>query len=83
MKSATTVFLSHASDEAELAAALCELLESRGVSCWVAPRDVKPGRPYAEECVRGIEESAWIVWPATRTLRGEFTSDGARSPAAL
>jgi len=51
------VFISHSSEQAALATSVCERLESRGNSCWIAPRDVVPGQPYAAECVRGIEES--------------------------
>jgi TIR domain-containing protein len=51
------VFISHSSEQAALAKSLCERLESHGNSCWMAPRDVIPGQPYAAECVRGIEES--------------------------
>ncbi len=58
---AKSVFLSHSSADAPLAAQLCDRLEAQGVSCWLAPRDVIPGRPYAEECVRGIEQSASFI----------------------
>src|SRR5262245_7503408 len=51
------VFISHSSEQAALAQALCERLESHRVSCWLAPRDLMLGQPYAAECVRGIEES--------------------------
>jgi hypothetical protein len=51
------VFISHSSEQAALAKSLCERLEAHGHSCWMAPRDVIPGQPYAAECVRGIEES--------------------------
>jgi hypothetical protein len=35
-----TVFLSYASPDAAVANQVCEYLESHGVSCWMAPRDV-------------------------------------------
>lgn len=53
-----SVFISHSSKDAELAGHLCALLEAQNITCWLAPRDVVLGRPYADECVRGIEESA-------------------------
>lgn len=37
------VFLSYASADAVTAQQICEFLEARGVFCWIAPRDVKPG----------------------------------------
>ena len=51
-----SVFLSHSSIDASLAAQLCDRLEAQGITCWIAPRDITPGRPFAEECVRGIEQ---------------------------
>jgi hypothetical protein len=56
-----SAFLSHSSTDALLAGQLCARLESQGVSCWLAPRDVVPGHAYADECVRGIEQSASFV----------------------
>jgi hypothetical protein len=38
-----TVFLSYASHDAEIANTVCRELESRGIRCWIAPRDVAPG----------------------------------------
>lgn len=54
-------FLSHSSSDSSLAIQLCDLLEAQGITCWIAPRDVVLGKPYAEECVRGIEVSAAFV----------------------
>jgi hypothetical protein len=59
------LFLSHSSSDAALASELCERLEARGVDCFVAPRDLTLGRPYPEECVRGIEASDALVLLAT------------------
>jgi hypothetical protein len=54
-------FISHASEDAAAAGTICEYLERAGVSCWLAPRDVAPGRDYAAEIVGGIEASAVFV----------------------
>ncbi len=54
-------FISHSSSDAELAQSLCGHLEERGIACWIAPRDVTPSRPYAEEIVRGIESAKSFV----------------------
>jgi hypothetical protein len=55
------VFLSHAAKDAAAATTLCRLLEARGVSCWIAPRDVLPGRSYAEEILDAIESTDTTV----------------------
>lgn len=52
---AKQVFVSHSSADGEAAAELAEQLEARGVSCWIAPRDVKPGTNYAGAIIEGIE----------------------------
>jgi TolB-like protein/Tfp pilus assembly protein PilF len=56
-----TVFLSYASADAEVANQVCQFLESQGVSCWMAPRDVKPGAAYADAIVRAINEASALV----------------------
>lgn len=55
------VFLSYASADAVVANQVCEFLESHGVSCWMAPRDVKPGAAYADVIVRAINEASALV----------------------
>ena len=60
-----TAFISHASSDSAQATRLTSLLEQHGVRCWVAPRDVTPGQPYADEIVHGIEGCAAFVLLAT------------------
>jgi TolB-like protein/Flp pilus assembly protein TadD len=55
------VFLSYASHDAVTANTVCQYLESHGVACWLAPRDVKPGAPYADAIVLGINETKVLV----------------------
>jgi TIR domain len=56
-----SAFLSYASPDAVVANQVCEYLESHGVSCWMAPRDVKPGAAYADAIVRAINEASALV----------------------
>src|ERR1700693_2688233 len=55
------VFLSYASPDAEVANQVCQYLESHGGSCWMAPRDVKPGAAYGDGIVRAINEASALV----------------------
>ena len=55
------VFISYSSDDRQAAFDICLFLETRGIECWIAPRDVMPGADYAEETVRAIEETEAIV----------------------
>lgn len=50
------VFISHSSKDKPLADAVCAGLESRGVRCWIAPRDVLPGISWSEAIVEAVEE---------------------------
>ena len=49
------VFISHAGLDRGIARDLCEYLEASGLRCWVAPRDIHPGRDYAVEIVDAID----------------------------
>jgi adenylate cyclase len=51
-----TVFVSYASHDSEVANSVCRELDSRGIRCWIAPRDVAPGALYADAIVRAINE---------------------------
>jgi hypothetical protein len=51
------VFISHSSNNRTVANAACAALESIGIRCWIAPRDVLPGRSYSGEITRAIQQS--------------------------
>jgi hypothetical protein len=55
------VFISHSSNNRTVANAVCAALEGIGIRCWIAPRDVLPGRPYAGEITRAIQQSRAFV----------------------
>lgn len=55
------IFISHSSKDSEEALKICELLENNGEKCFIAPRDIRLGKTYAEELVRGIDESKAVV----------------------
>src|SRR5450631_3153674 len=56
-----SVFLSYASHDAGTANSVCQYLESHGSSCWLAPRDVRPGTEYADAIVAAINEAKAVV----------------------
>ena len=39
------VFISHSSKDRVTADAICAHLESAGINCWIAPRNIEPGAP--------------------------------------
>jgi hypothetical protein len=55
------VFVSYASLDAAVANALVAVLEIHGITCWIAPRDVKAGALYADAIVRAISDSKALV----------------------
>jgi hypothetical protein len=55
------VFVSHSSNNRTVANAVCAALEGIGIRCWIAPRDVMPGRPYSGEITRAIQQSRAFV----------------------
>jgi hypothetical protein len=59
--SSRDVFISHSKADSLAAEEVCAVLEGRGFSCWIAPRDVAPGSNYAEEILDAIEETRATV----------------------
>ena len=51
------LFVSHVSEDRDAAMAIVAELERRGLNCWIAPRDVRPGRPFDDEIANAIESS--------------------------
>lgn len=48
------LFISHAAEDKPVADAVCSKLESRGVRCWIAPRDILPGEEWPSAISRAI-----------------------------
>ena len=48
------VFISYSKLDKSMADALCATLESGGIRCWIAPRDVSPGVDWGEAIVKAI-----------------------------
>ncbi|HSZ19470.1 MAG TPA: DUF4185 domain-containing protein [Candidatus Acidoferrum sp.] len=55
------VFVSYASADKTVADAVCATLESHGIRCWIAPRDVLPGIHYGEAIIDAIHECRIMV----------------------
>lgn len=58
---AHAVFISYAANDARVADAVCSTLESRGIGCWMAPRDILPGKYFAEAIIDAINETQIMV----------------------
>lgn len=57
----SNVFISYSSKDSSIANAMCHILEENGILCWIAPRDVQLGKPYAGEIVSGIRSCEVVI----------------------
>ena len=55
------VFISYAQEDKPIADAVCAKLESRNIRCWIAPRDIPPGKSFPEAIIEGIEGGKVVV----------------------
>ena len=55
------VFVSYSSDDKPTADAVCATLESKGIRCWIAPRDILPGLDWGGAIVDAINASRVLV----------------------
>lgn len=55
------VFISHSSKDASIAEEICALLEANHANCFIAPRDIRSGKEYAEEIMNGIQSCDAMV----------------------
>jgi hypothetical protein len=57
----STIFISHSSKDQKVASAICAALESRGLKCWLASRDVGAGDNFQESIVNAIQSAKVMV----------------------
>lgn len=55
------IFISHSSKDKTTADAACACLESRGLRCWIAPRDIVAGADWSESIIDGINGAKVMV----------------------
>jgi hypothetical protein len=55
------VFVSHSTKDKRTADAVCAVLESRKVRCWIAPRDIRPGADWGESIIDAIRSCRIMV----------------------
>ena len=56
------VFVSHSSNDEEFAEAIVGFLESFGIECWIAPRDIPAGKDWDVSIINAIEECAGTIF---------------------
>src|SRR5258707_4865644 len=55
------VFISHSSKDRETADAICAHLESAGIKCWIAPRDIEPGATWTKGIMQGLDACRVLI----------------------
>jgi ribosome modulation factor len=55
------IFISYSGDDTTIAEKVCRELELDGIDCWIAPRNVEPGRDYGEQIIAAIESAPAMV----------------------
>ncbi len=56
------VFICHSAKDKSLAKKICEKLESNGLPCWIAPRDVPVGEVYSAAIIESISCCSVMVF---------------------
>jgi len=55
------VFISYSHTDKTVADTACAGLESAGIRCWIAPRDIRAGVEYAAGIMEGIDSARIMV----------------------
>lgn len=55
------IFITHSSKDDKVSRTICTALESRGLTCWISSRNVKPGQNYQEQIVKAIRAARIMV----------------------
>jgi uncharacterized protein YraI len=55
------VFISYSTKDKPIADAICANIETAGIRCWIAPRDIAPGEDWPDAVTRAIAGSRIMV----------------------
>lgn len=55
------VFISYSTVDSAEALLVCKMLEDAGIRCWIAPRDIPPGRDWIKTLTEAISSSSVFV----------------------
>ena len=56
-KSPHDVFISYSTKDRDLAEIIRETLEDNAIKCWIAPRDIEPGKSYAKQIMSAVKDA--------------------------
>ena len=55
------VFITYSSKDRATGDAVCAALEAREIDCWIAPRNLLPGRSWGGAIIEALEQSRFLV----------------------
>ena len=55
------VFFSYSHKDAEILEPVCRRLESAGIKCWYAPRDIRPGEEWANAITNALQQCKVMI----------------------
>ncbi len=55
------VFISHSSKDKDIAELICRVLESNGIRCWIAPRDISGGDDWSASITNAISSTKVFI----------------------
>ena len=55
------IFISYSTKDKITADAICHVLEENRMKCWIAPRNITSGKPYAQEIMDAITSARLVV----------------------
>ena len=65
-------FISYSSKDKDIAFRIVNAIESAGYTCWIAPRNIPYGTPYARAIMEGIDEcDTFIVLITDNSIKSE------------
>jgi hypothetical protein len=64
------VFVSHATADREVAEGAVRRLESEGIACWIAPRDIRPSHDFPSAIVEAIRRARLMLLVLSRSAVG-------------
>ncbi|HWY52094.1 MAG TPA: toll/interleukin-1 receptor domain-containing protein [Chthoniobacterales bacterium] len=75
------VFVSYSSKDKPTADAVCAVLESRGIRCWVAPRDILPGSDWGGSIIEAIggARAMVLIFSANANSSGQIKREVERA----
>lgn len=66
------IFLSHSTKDTNSVNELLTIIEKAGIGCWIAPRNICGGMPYADEIVSAIKQCRIVLLVVSaNTLKSE------------